>query len=80
MTKPTHRRFHRFPTCLATGKVRFGERHDANLFLEHARHSRAAQQLEAGQPRRRETRSYRCPDCHGWHVTSQAKRFWDEVA
>ncbi|MFD6390779.1 hypothetical protein [Nocardia sp. NPDC060259] len=44
------------------GKRRFFTRADAELVLGG---------IDTRDPRRREVRSYQCPACHGWHLTSQ---------
>ncbi|WP_156910325.1 hypothetical protein [Nocardia mangyaensis] len=53
----------RVPTtrCLY-GKRRYFTRLDAELVLAC---------LDRRDPARRETRCYKCPACHGWHLTSQ---------
>lgn len=49
-------------------KVRFNSRRGAEAALEDI-WSRPG---EVG--RKREIRCYRCPDCKGWHLTSEASR------
>lgn len=52
----------RIPTTrCAIGKRRYFVVNDAELVLAGLDHT---------DPRRREKRSYRCPVCHGWHLTS----------
>ncbi|MCX4095308.1 hypothetical protein [Nocardia sp. alder85J] len=51
----------RIARCI-TGKVQYFTAADAELALAGIDHS---------DPRRREQRVYRCPDCQGWHLTSQ---------
>ncbi|HLS79488.1 MAG TPA: hypothetical protein VK083_22130 [Nocardia sp.] len=49
--------------CVNGGKRRYFTRGDAELALSGVDHD---------DPRRREQRCYRCPACHGWHLTSQS--------
>lgn len=49
--------------CVATGKIRYFDAETAELVLAG---------IGAHNPRRREQRAYRCPECSGWHLTSQA--------
>lgn len=60
----------RRPTCPETGKVRYDEHHDVTLVLRDLRRA-ASSILDGHATRRRETRSYRCLFCAGWHLTSQ---------
>lgn len=62
---------HRYPRCPITGKIRLGERKDARLVLEYVRRCAQADVARGVVSRRRECRSYRCPHCRGWHLTSQ---------
>ena len=62
MTVPTKGR------C-ASGKRRYETRVDALLVVARARGTA----LRNAHTRRAEQRAYRCPDCRGWHTTSQAK-------
>lgn len=48
-------------TC-PTGKHRYRDKIAAHLALAR---------IDAGHGNRREQRAYRCPDCRGWHLTSQ---------
>ena len=59
---------HRFPQCTKAGKVRFGEHKDATQALREARRAAGRDGVSS---RRRETRSYQCSSCRGWHLTSQ---------
>jgi hypothetical protein len=53
-------------TC-PTGKVTYWSELKAKIALASTR--------RPGAPgRREECRTYRCPDCHGWHLTSLRKR------
>lgn len=70
------RRQHRWPTCEATGKTRFGELKDARQALKHATHARWAAGLDGATSTRREVRAYRCPDCRGYHLTSKQLVDW----
>lgn len=65
---------HRFPLCPTSGKVRYGERKDIKLVLRGAERDRARARLNGVTCSRREVRSYRCAECHGWHLTSQPAR------
>lgn len=65
---------HRYPLCPASGKVRYGERKDVKLVLRGAERDRSRARLNDVPCSRREIRSYRCPDCRGWHLTSQPAR------
>ncbi|WP_446223325.1 hypothetical protein ACTWPB_27135 [Nocardia sp. IBHARD005] len=54
------RRYAAIPTTrCAGGKRRYFNRGDAELVLANL------------GPQRQEKRSYECPGCHGWHLTSQ---------
>ena len=65
---------HRYPLCPVSGKVRYGERKDVRLVLRGAERDRARARLNEVACSRREIRSYRCAECHGWHLTSQPAR------
>ncbi|WP_327335177.1 hypothetical protein [Streptomyces anulatus] len=49
-----------------TGKQRFRDDFEAKLALLRV--------TTSNSPRRQEKRAYHCPHCHGWHLTSQAKK------
>ena len=70
--------YHRFPTCKASGKVRFGERKDIKLALRQADRNRSQALLNDVPCSRREIRAYRCSECNGgWHLTaSPAPLVW----
>lgn len=51
--------------CPRTGKARFRDRIAAQLALTG---------MDNTDPKRRERRTYRCPLCRGWHLTSQKQR------
>lgn len=71
--KSTHGH-HKFPKCPVAGRVRFGERKDANLALRRAFHVRAGQRSRGEQVTRLECAAYRCEHCRGWHVSTQSLR------
>lgn len=52
--------------CKRTGKVRFRDKLDAEIFLSIA--------TSKNSNRRQETRVYFCKHCSGYHVTSQSMR------
>ena len=64
---------HRLPKCEATGKVRYRDHAQANDGLVSAKEWRKRSEAEGRASRRREARSYKCPDCRGWHSTSIAE-------
>lgn len=53
----------RTATC-PTGKWRYRDRIAALLALAG---------IDNTNPKRREQRAYRCPNCRGWHLTSKPK-------
>lgn len=63
-----------WPRCPETGKLRLGERKDAKLTLEAARHHRAKAALDGGQSGWTVRREYQCEYCRGWHLTSRPAR------
>jgi len=65
---------HRYPICPASGKVRYGERKDIKLAMRQADWDRSRARLNEVTCSRREVRSYECPDCSGWHLTSKPSR------
>jgi hypothetical protein len=65
---------HRYPICPTSGKIRYGEPKDIKLAMRAADHDRARARLNKVTCSRREIRSYECPDCSGWHLTSQPAR------
>jgi hypothetical protein len=65
---------HRYPICPASGKVRYGERKDIKLAMRQADWDRSRAALNEVTCSRREIRSYECPDCSGWHLTSKPSR------
>lgn len=50
-------------------KIRYRTRLDAQLAL-----ARCALGESRGNARRQEVRTYRCPRCGGWHLTSMERR------
>ena len=61
---------HAFPTCSATGKIRYGEHKDATATLIEIRRTRLERQSRGRRTRRREQSSYRCQSCAGFHLSS----------
>lgn len=64
------RRRRNWPVCPVTGKERLGERKDAKLALEAARHLRAQAELDGCRSGWTVRREYQCEHCRGWHLTS----------
>lgn len=62
---------HTWPRCPVTGKQRLGERKDAKVTLEAARHHRANSELSGQTSGWTVRREYRCEHCRGWHLTSR---------
>ncbi len=62
---------HRWPICIVSGKARYGERKDAQQALKRAQRVRARAEAEGGRATWTVVRSYRCPVCQGWHITSR---------
>lgn len=62
---------HRYPICPTSGKARYRGRRDIKLALRHADRDRARAAVNEVGCNRREVRGYHCPDCNGWHLTSQ---------
>ncbi len=60
-----------WPICPQTGKQRLGERKDAKLVLEAARHQRAHAALCGSTSGWTVCREYQCEHCGGWHLTSR---------
>jgi len=65
---------HRYPICPTTGKIRYGEPKDIKLAMRQADHDRGRARMNRVPCSRREIRSYECPECSGWHLTSQPAR------
>jgi hypothetical protein len=71
-----HRRPADVPVCSPKGKKRYRDKKSAIQVLQVAQ---AAAALDPDS-RRRESRTYRCPDCNGWHLTSQPLRAYQGPA
>jgi hypothetical protein len=65
---------HRYPICPASGKIRYGELKDVKLTMRQAAWDRSRALLNEVACSRREIRSYECPDCSGWHLSSKPAR------
>jgi hypothetical protein len=65
---------HRYPICPASGKIRYGELKDIKLAMRQADWDRSRARVNEVACSRREIRSYECPDCSGWHLTSKQAR------
>ena len=65
---------HRNAVCQTSGKVRYRERRDVKFALRRADGDRYKARLNDVECSRRETSSYSCSDCGGWHLTSQTAR------
>lgn len=63
---------HRNAICRTSGKVRYRERRDVKFALRRADGDRDRARINDVACGRRETSSYSCADCDGWHLTSQA--------
>lgn len=63
---------HRNAICQTSGKVRYRELRDVKFALRRADGDRHKARLNHVACGRRETSSYSCADCNGWHLTSQA--------
>jgi hypothetical protein len=57
--------------CQASGKVRYREPRDVKFALRRADGDRYQARVNDVACSRRETTSYSCADCDGWHLTSQ---------
>lgn len=60
--------------CPTSGKRRFRDHREAVSVLHQSAIRRKRAEERQQQTRRREIHSYRCKDCHGWHLTSQPTR------
>lgn len=65
---------HRNAICQTSGKVRYRERRDVKFALRRADGDRHQARLNDVVCSRRETTSYSCADCNGWHLTSQTSQ------
>jgi hypothetical protein len=63
---------HRNAICQTSGKVRYREPRDVKFALRRADGDRHKARLNNVACGRRETSSYSCADCGGWHLTSQS--------
>lgn len=63
---------HNPPRCATTGKLRYRDHRQASDALSSTRWRRRLDQLDGIESKRNETRSYKCPHCGGWHITSIA--------
>lgn len=63
-----------WPKCPTTGKSRFRERKDAKQTLRYARKVRSRAEIQGVTTTWTADRAYRCPFCHGWHLTSRPAR------
>lgn len=64
MARPGH--------CRATGKRRYRDKRESLTVLYQAQTARCWAAHDGTQTRRNEKRVYECPQCRGWHATSQA--------
>lgn len=58
--------------CSATGKRRYRDKRESLVFIHRAQTARCWAERDGTNTRRNEKRVYECPQCHGWHATSQA--------
>jgi len=65
---------HEFPACAVSGKARYRDQGQARDALTGMRWARLTAEALGIESRRRETRTYPCGLCGGWHVTSQPLR------
>jgi hypothetical protein len=65
---------HRNAICQTSGKVRYRERRDVKFALRRADGDRHQARMNDVACSRRETSSYSCADCDGWHLTSQTSQ------
>jgi hypothetical protein len=59
------------PRCPATGKLRYNTQRSAENVLRQLIRQWLANPFSYDGRRREEARAYRCPECDGWHLTSQ---------
>lgn len=67
-------RRHSLPMCPGSGKVRYRDAHQAKHGLDSCKWRRADDLGCRGTSHRDEIRSYKCPDCRGYHLTSRPIR------
>jgi hypothetical protein len=65
---------HRFPICPTSGKVRYRELNDTKVALRRADRDRHRARVNKVACTRAEINGYHCPECDGWHLTSQPAR------
>lgn len=61
------------PRCQFSGKKRYRDRKEAKRVVINARRIKLSADREGVPTRRHETRTYRCHDCGGWHVSSKPR-------
>lgn len=69
---------HNLPVCAATGKIRYRDHRQATDALSSAKWKRRLDEYAGIASNRNETRSYKCLECTGWHITSLAS--WVEAS
>lgn len=69
MPSPKPLRYKRRGKCAATGKLRYRSQIDAGIAL-----GRAIQARTVAGNEHVECRTYRCPSCGDWHLTSKPQR------
>jgi hypothetical protein len=62
---------HHFPICPTSGKVRYRELNDTKVALRRADRDRHRARVNKVACSRAEINGYHCPECDGWHLTSQ---------
>lgn len=68
------------PVCLATGKIRYRDGHDAALALRSMVRRRSRAEADGAAHRIQVQRKYACPACGGWHLTSQKAPAFTRIA
>jgi hypothetical protein len=53
-----------------SGKKRFRDKRECVSWLHHAANARVRAEADGVPTNHRAVRSYQCPDCRGFHVTS----------
>lgn len=54
-----------------SGKARYRDKTEAVHALHSVKNNAERQLEQFGTSRRKESRTYRCPECKGWHLTSK---------
>ena len=72
VTAPRYRR-PQTSKCRATGKWRYVSEFHALTALTGVTETQAMDAQLGIESKRREQRYYRCPFCHGWHLTSKPR-------